>query len=36
MQTKDINNAKKELANLYLLLKYGGSKKVCNNFISYK
>ena len=33
MKTKDINNAKNELANLYLLLKSGGSKKVSNYFI---
>jgi len=30
MQEKDINNAKKELADLYLILKSGNSKEVNN------
>ena len=30
MQEKEINNAKKELANLYLILKSGNSKEVNN------
>ena len=30
MQEKDINNAKKELADLYLILKSGNSKDVNN------
>ena len=30
MQKDDINNAKKELANLYLILKLGNSKEVIN------
>ena len=30
MQNDDINNAKKELANLYLVLKLGNSKEVIN------
>jgi hypothetical protein len=30
MQNDDINNAKKELANLYLILKLGNSKEVIN------
>ena len=28
MQNDDINNAKKELANLYMILKLGDSKNV--------
>ena len=30
MQEKEINNAKKELANLYLILKSGNLKEVNN------
>lgn len=30
MQNDDINNAKKELVNLYLILKLGNSKEVIN------
>ena len=33
MQNEEINNAKKELANLYIILKLGNSKEVNNIFI---
>lgn len=36
MQEKDINNAKKELASLYLILKSGNSKEVNDIYINIK